>query len=382
MKINTTTTLAIAICCSILLFSCDSSSDSQSNKNKPLPAIGVPATDSLVYSFAFMGCNRVDRGDRHNKKATNKSTANLYALKRIYNDLCNHPNKPDAFFFLGDLVLGESTLQHLDKQLDAWLKLYKDQSFSNISNSGIELIAAPGNHEMLTYADHHVPGHDEWPLKGAEDIWLKYMNPFMPKDRDNVTGSDSMNNRSTFSFVRKNIGFIVMNTDTYNPPTKKNPWGLEGMIPTKWIVQKIKDYRNSPNIDHIFVLGHKPYYVYNKPETGHQGLPEGPVLWPEMMQNKVAAMLSAHVHDYQRMQPDTSGKGTYQIIAGNGGSQGQATFFGYTIINIYASGKVELLSRGYKKGTPYYEGSTPEAPFKIEDSTILTWEANANPYTL
>ncbi|WP_299253440.1 hypothetical protein [uncultured Aquimarina sp.] len=36
-------------------------------------------------------------------------------------------------------------------------------------------------------------------------------------------------------------------------------------------------------------------------------------------------MLSAYVHDYQRMQP--KGKGTYQIIAGNCGSDGSADFF-------------------------------------------------------
>ncbi len=89
-------------------------------------------------------------------------------------------------------------------------------------------------------------------------------------------------------------------------------------------------------------------------------------------------MLSAHVHDYQRMQP--GGDSTYQVIAGNGGSKGQAAFFGYSTINVYSSGKVQLVSKGFTKGNPYYSPTSPEAPFDIKDSTYLTFTPNANPY--
>lgn len=379
MKTNITILTILSICISAFILSCDNTTTNNSNNNTPQSLIdtSLPA-DSVIYSFAFMGCNRVDRGDRHNPKATNTSSANMYALKRIYDDVCNKTNKPDAFFFLGDLVVAESTTSNLNNQLNGWVKLYNDTAYSSMSTSGIEMVALPGNHEMLYYADHKIPHHNEWPLKGAEDIWLKYMSPYMPNDRDKVTGVDSMVNRSTFSFVRKNIGFIVMNTDTYNPPTATHPYGIEGVTPTNWIIKKVEEYRKHPNIDHIFVLGHKPYYVYNHPKTDHEGLPDGPIIWPELRKNNVAAMLSAHVHDYQRMQP--KGDSTYQIIAGNGGSPGQATFFGYTTINVYASGKIELKSEGYKIGTPYYTAPIPEVPFDTWDSTILTPTANANPY--
>ncbi|MDY8135799.1 metallophosphoesterase family protein [Aquimarina sp. 2201CG5-10] len=358
----------------LIVFSCNPTSK---KKEESVYENSKTIKDSVLYSFAFVGCNRIQYSDWHNDSATNASTANLSALKRIYNDMIDLKKKPSLFFFLGDLVLAESNTDNLDAQLEAWVKLYEDTSFSNISNSGIELVAVPGNHEMLYYKDYGVKGHDEWPLGGATKIWMKHMKSYMPKDRQHITGKDSLINQMTFSFTRNNVGFVVMNTDTYNPPTKENPYGLEGIIPTQWIINKIKEYRKDSNIDHVFVLGHKPYYVNGKPETGHKGFPEGPILWPELQNSEVIAMLSAHVHDYERMQPE--GKGTYQIIAGNAGSDGPAKFFGYSVINILNNGEVQLISRGFDKGKPYYK-DVPNNLFKVRDSTILTWAKNKNPY--
>lgn len=200
----------------------------------------------------------------------------------------------------------------------------------------------------------------------------------MPSDRKQIASSPNLDNRMTFSFTRNNIAFIVMNTDSYNPPTKQDPQGLEGLVPTDSIINLVNGFKADKAIEHIFVLGHKPYYVSGKSCTGHKGLPEGPVLWPAFNAVGVVAMLSAHEHDYQRWQlpADT---GTYQIIAGNGGSQGEAKFFGYSVINILKSGKVELVSRGFTKQHHYYRIPYP-INFTTRDSTILTWSKNANPY--
>ncbi len=333
--------------------------------------------DSIVFSFTFLGCNRVDRHQVGDTTATNASTANLSAMKRIWTEISDLKRKPDLFFFLGDMVLAESTTTKLENQLIAWKKLYYNTSFSPISKSNIEMVAIPGNHEMLYWHDYNVPHHDEWPLKGATQIWMKHMAEYMPKDRDYIKGNDSINNQMTFAFTRKNIGFVLMNTDTYNSPTKENPYGLEGQIPTQWIINKVGEYKKDPKIDHVFVLGHKPYYVSGKPETGHKGFPEGPVLWPKLVENKVVAMLSAHLHDYQRMQPGN--KGTYQVIAGNSGSPGSATFFGYSKIDIMSNGDVKLSSIGYDKGNPYYK-AMPNSPSTVRDETVLTWSKNVNPY--
>jgi hypothetical protein len=349
----------------LLLASCN---DSKKETDKPLAeSSAILTNDPVVYSFAFMGCNRVDRGD-----SSNASTANVLALQSIFNDITVLKNKPSVFFLLGDIVLGESDTKDLNSQLQAWLAQYKDTKFSSISTSGIEVVAVPGNHEMLDGS--------EKPLYGSADVWLKYMSPFMPSDRKQIANTASLDNRMTFSFVRNNTAFIVMNTDSYNPPTKQNPQGLEGIVPTDSILNWVNDFKANKAIEHIFVLGHKPYYVSGKSCTGHKGLPEGPVLWPAFNNAGVVAMLSAHEHDYQRWQlpADT---GTYQIIAGNGGSQGEATFFGYTIINILKSGKVQLVSRGFtkQKHGKYYRLPYP-VDFSTRDSTILTWSKNANPY--
>ncbi|WP_348702886.1 metallophosphoesterase family protein [Tenacibaculum sp. 190524A02b] len=365
----------------ILMLALSTISCSTSKKKKPKKLNKkekiLKKQDSILYSFVFLGCNRVDRHQVGDTTATNASTANLSAMKRIWTEVSSLERKPDLFFFLGDMVLAESTTENLENQLIAWNELYNNTKFSPISKAGIEMVAIPGNHEMLYWHDYNIPKHDEWPLKGATQIWMKHMAKYMPQDRDYIKGNDSINNQMTFAFKRKNIGFVLMNTDTYNAPTKENPYGLEGQIPTQWIIDKVTAYKNNPAIDHVFVLGHKPYYVSGKPETGHKGIPEGPVLWPKLKENKVVAMLSAHVHDYQRMQPDN--KGTYQIIAGNSGSPGEATFFGYSKIDILVSGNVKLTAMGYDVGNPYYK-AVPNNPSTVRDETILSWSANANPY--
>lgn len=355
-----------------LLASCENNTV-QTNPNANRPG---STQDSVLFRFVFMGCNRVDRHDSANPAATDASTANKYVLQRIFSEISQLPRQPELFFFLGDLVLGEEDTIKLDAQLSAWVALYRDTTFSAISATGIELVAVPGNHEMLFYKK--VPGdpaHSEWPLAGATKVWMNYMAPFMPADRDRVL-TDSLDNQMTFAFTRHNVGFIVMNTDTYNPPTGNHPLGQEGMIPTQWITDKIAAYRKDPKIEHIFILGHKPCYVDGQINTGHNGLPQGPTLWPIMNQYQVAAMLSAHVHDYQRVQPGNSG--AYQIIAGNGGSSGPAEFFGYTLITVLKNGQIELQSIGFDPGNPYYAPSS--APSTVRDKTILSRGNNANPY--
>jgi hypothetical protein len=346
----------------------------------------VVVIDSVIFSFSFVGCNRVNRGDAVDSVP---STANKYALQRIFKEVTELEEQPDLFFFLGDLVLAESTLPNLDTQLNAWLKLYESDS---ISNTKMEMVAVPGNHEML-YSKQVLKKKKknkkkkklskkdstwkEFPLLGSTDIWLNHMKSYMPSDRDQAPSSDTLDNRMTFSFTRYNVGFVVMNTDSYNPPTTEHPYGVEGMVPTQWIIDKVNEYKAESSIDHIFVLGHKPYYVNGEGETGHDGLPAGPVLWPALQNARVNSMLSAHKHDYQRWQPinDSLGGGTYQVIAGNGGSEGKAPFFGYSTISIMKSGKVNLNSVGFCIGNPYTE-AVPQNATLPRDEVTLTWELN------
>jgi hypothetical protein len=103
--------------------------------------------DSVLFSFVFMGCNRIDYNDVSEQ---NPSTANLAQLQRSFIEACAIKPKPTYFFFLGDLVLGlDKNPQVLESELKAWVNVYNDITFSPISKSGIQMVAVPGNHEML-----------------------------------------------------------------------------------------------------------------------------------------------------------------------------------------------------------------------------------------
>src|SRR6266849_6633317 len=57
----------------------------------------------VAYSFVFMGCNRVFKGD---KSADNPSTANLAQLQRSFTEIAALKPRPRFVVFTGDLVLG------------------------------------------------------------------------------------------------------------------------------------------------------------------------------------------------------------------------------------------------------------------------------------
>lgn len=354
--------LLLALCC--MLAAC-----SQGKKQSP----PTTSEDTIALSFAFIGCNRIAYKDR---KESNASKANVPALQRTFKELSAMKQKPDLLFFLGDMVLGEKDSSSLETQLAAWVAQYKDAKFSPIANSGIELVAATGNHEMLFY-DNANGG--EYPLQGATEVWLKYMTDYMPIDRDKVP-YDTLINGATFSFVRDSVAFVVMNTDTYNAAPAGQQFGEEGQVPADWINQQVSKYSTSEAIKHVFTLGHRPYYVDNQYDTLHGGFPDGPKVWPTMVQNKVVAMLTAHQHKYQRWQPE--GEGTYEVIAGQGGTYSGANtpqFYGYSLINIYKSGRIELVTKGWGLPNPTW-GSAPDNPTITRDSTTLTYTKNKYPY--
>jgi hypothetical protein len=329
--------------------------------------------DEIKLSFAFIGCNRISYTDR---KESNDSKANVPALQRIFKELAAMERKPELLFFLGDLVLGEQDTTNLEVQLAAWVEQYKDPSFSDISTSGIELVAVTGNHEMLFY---DVATKGEYPLEGATEDWLKNMGDYMPADRSKVP-YDTLINGATFSFVRDSIGFVVMNADTYNAPANGQEFGEEGRVPYQWVNGEIERLNQDANVKHLFAVGHRPYYVDGKYDTLHGGFPDGPKVWPTMMVNNVAALITAHQHKYQRWQPE--GQGIYEIIAGQGGTySGPDTpkFYGYSLINVYESGRIELITKGWDLPNPTW-GAAPQNPTTTRDSTTLTPAPNANPY--
>lgn len=359
------TSLLFSTMLMVSLFSCQNSEQPADGE-----ALVENANDSIVTSFVFVGCNRMQWNDTLPSQS-DASTANIDALKNIFTHVAASKQKTDYFFFLGDIVNGEATNAKLDSELKAWTQDYNNGVFSNFKASGITLIPVPGNHEMLTAKTKE---HGEIPLAGTTDTWMKYMEKYMPKNRDKITGSSASVNQMTYGFTNGNVAFIVMNTDTYNTI---DGTGVESHIPYDWVKKQVATYRKNPKIDHIFVMGHRPFYVGNpndngcKREYGHSGMgdsTQSDPVWQSFEDNEVASMLSAHVHQYQRMQPNSK---TYQLIAGNGGSAlnppNPPKYFGYTRINVWASGRIEMISEGYNAPTPYYK-AVPNPKWSIRDS--------------
>ncbi len=366
----------------LLLFSCNSkkSADKKTGAGEALVVTNAPAInpDSVLFSFVFMGCNRVDGKDTGNAN-TNASTANIPELQRTFNEIAGLDPKPAFYFFLGDAVLGlDKDTAVLGQQLQAWQQQYMSTSFSSLPASGIQLVALPGNHEML-FSKKHV----EQPNKHALQTWMNYMGAYMPTGVtiNRVGGKDSLDNLMTYSFTYNNTHFIMLNTDTYDKG------GTIGLAPSAWIVADILAARKDPSVKHIFLLGHKPAVV-TKPlyvPDGESTMDVSVVqaIWPVMDSNQVEAMLSAHSHQYDRLQPTVSG--SYQIIAGNGGSPYEhkaekdtaRQFFGYTIVYVMKNGQVQLQSMG--RSVPYknYLESVPASlPTTVRDNVNISWGTN------
>lgn len=375
----------------IVLAGCCSCNNNKSGNKEPITATeNITANDiavnpdSVLFSFVFMGCNRVDRKNTGDSN-TNASTANVPELQRTFNEIAALNPRPVYYFFLGDEVLGlEKDTSILSTQLQAWRQQYEDKIFSSLPSSGIQLVAIPGNHEML-YAEKTKKGkHEEVPNKHAIQTWMNQMDTYIPTGVtiNRVGGKDSLYNQMTYSFTYGNTHFILLNTDTYNKE------GIIGMAPADWVNTDIAAAKNDIAVQHIFLLGHKPavvsqpLYVYDGESTMDTAVVKA--IWPVMEANQVEAMLSAHSHQYDRLQPNANK--TYQVIAGNGGSPYEhkaskdtaRQFFGYTIVYVMKNQQVILQSMGRSVPSDNYLESIPASlPTGIRDQVMISWGTNA-----
>ncbi|HXD94566.1 MAG TPA: metallophosphoesterase, partial [Bacteroidia bacterium] len=319
--------------------------------------------DSVDFSFVFMGCNRVaDTG----AALTNATTANVFQLQRTFNEVAAMKIKPKFFFFLGDLVLGlDTTKDYLSTQLKAWVQQFQSDTFSAMPNSGIRLVAVPGNHEMLYKVKSSKSNSEkesskknkkeEQPWASAPAVWRSIMQSFSIQPPDDYGISYNTNDSLTYSFNYKNTHFVLVNTDTYYATQADTP----GLVPATWIVNDITAARAQNPNQHIFVMGHKPaQIIYDSILTPQKAskkddiikLDSATVIWTAMQNNKVEAMLTAHRHEFLVTQP-TPGQ-TTQIIAGNGGSLYESAlpinnqFFGYTKVYVMKNGHVHARSFG------------------------------------
>ncbi|MDE3236599.1 MAG: metallophosphoesterase [Bacteroidota bacterium] len=321
-----------------------------------------PVTDSLLFSFVTVGCNRVDKKD---VSVSNPSTANVIQLKRTFSDILELKPLPKFLFFMGDMVLGYTgnDTAALRNELTAWAHLYEE---SGLKQEGVVLIPMPGNHESLLAKKSSAS-------IAAEAVWVSVMKPYIqnnngpvPGGADNVQTDQS---RLTYSFNYTNTHFVVINTDAV---------GKESQIPYRWIYNDIAFARSS-GYTHIFSFGHKPAIAFPGEDGISSGYPAGlDSFWAAHEDNHAEAYFSAHNHVYYRTRP-TNGK-TWQIISGNGGSplsnyinSSSQRNFGFVLVSVYKSGKV--ISEAYGRDVPVagYLADPSSYLTTVRDSVEITW---------
>ena len=323
---------------------------------QPAPA---PATvrDTLAYSFAVLGCNRIDKSDLN--LAANPSTANVPQLTRTYADLAALKPVPDYLFFMGDLVLGYSPdTAVIGRELRTWVALYRAAPFSR---TGIRMVAMPGNHEVMS-------GKNQPSYLGAEQVWRAALRPYLAGNNGPPAGGPDRlatdQSQLSHSFDCKQSHFVVLNTD---------PVGAEATAPLDWLGRDLAAAR-ARGSKHLFTLGHKPAL----PAPGGDGLRNGGSVWDVLDANHAEAMLAAHNHLYYRIQVPP--RHPWQLIAGNGGSVLDASaypnkaFFGFTLVKVFTNGKVMAYSYGRDLPASGYLGPTASSATTVRDSVDITWK--------
>jgi hypothetical protein len=313
-------------------------------------------SQQLDYSFAVVGCNRVDYLDTASTTGTayssGMSTANVYQLNRLFTDVSQISPLPKYLFLTGDIVMGYiNDTVALAKQLNNWKLIYQAHP---LSTSGIQLVVIPGNHETQDKAA------GKKSFAAAERTFLRVMAPYIiGNNGPGIGGLDNLvtdQSKLTYSFNNGCDHFVVIDTD---------PVGKDGRVPYKWLANDIKNAR-AANARHIFALGHKPAYSSPlKPLDGLEAfIPERDSMWKYLENYQCDAMFAAHEHLWDTIHPH-AGK-TWQVIAGNGGSKVETTwmgagqsYFGFTLISVYINNEVNLKSYGRDADMANYQLPTP-----------------------
>ena len=325
---------------------------------QPQPAPTTSAVrDTLAYSFAVLGCNRIDNSDL--SLATNPSTANVPQLTRTYADLAALKPVPDYLVFMGDMVLGYSPDSAvIGRELRAWVGLYRA---APLSRTGIRMVAMPGNHEVMS-------GKNQPSYLGAEQAWRAALRPYLAGSNGPPAGGPDRlatdQSQLSYSFDYKQSHFVVLNTD---------PVGAEATAPLDWLGRDLAAAR-ARGSKHLFALGHKPAI----PAPGGDGLRNGGGIWDVLDANHAEAMLAAHNHLYFRVQSPP--RHPWQVVAGNGGSILDAgaypnnVFFGFTLVKVFTNGKVMAYSYGRDLPSNGYLGATAGTPTTLRDFIDITWK--------
>jgi len=337
-----------------------------------------------LYSFVYLGCNRLDRHDEQ----LFPSSANVPQLKQTFEDISKLTPTPGLFIFVGDLVVNEigDDGATLNRQLNAWTPLYTNSPLAAQKNETV-FIPIMGNHESDVYSSKY---NYEYPNSANAKIWIKWMekNGFDtfagngPGKNDMQPDSlvENNNQKLTYSFNKGTIHFIVLNTDTFTTtPSEEHPeLPTNGWVAYNWVKKDLEKAEKDSSISHIVVLGHKPLASTDS-DTNIINTVNHP-LAKKLTQlfadsKKFTAYFCAHSHswNYQVLKPESGQGSVPQVIAGNAGSPLTPTwkpkggvYFGFTEVRIYQDGTTGIIS--YRRPVPApYDSSTgvePATPMK------------------
>ncbi len=380
--------LFIALILSITLFvaaGCNSGSSDAGT------SAGYNTDDGLKLRFAALGDTQMGT-DWLGMQATNPSSTNIPQFRQTIIDINSTSPASQIIFLTGDIVLNfaNDNGETLKGQLNAWQDVYSTLPVTN----KIRLLPIPGNHES-DFED--VSANAQAPNPGAINEWLAW---FVQNGYDFDAGNgptpsganpDSLvrdESKLTYSFNMGDIHFIVINTDTLTTKTDATTGlVLTGWIPVNWIEEDIKKAQLNPSISTIIPVGHRPVEIpaYATEDAGIINTTEFPLasrLSRVMSENsKVKLYLVSHCHSWDATKLN-NGEGVWQLIAGNGGApleQGWnptgGVYFGYSIIDIFESGKIVV--HNYGRDLPpspqkFYEGTpVPPEPATLRGDLLI-----------
>lgn len=331
---------------------------------------GTGGGETLETSFAFVGCNRVDKAD---VASAGPSTANVAQLSQTFSDVVSLAPSPPLFFFTGDLVLGlDPNVVSLANELEAWAALYENDPSGFAAK--VSLVALPGNHEMLAKSKGL-----EISNGGADSLFTAWL---VKHHLDGFAGNGPVNaspnadalvddqSRLTYSFDRGASHYVVLNTDTWTSiPDASMQHTRIGWVALHWLAADLAQAEANPAIAHVFVFGHKPIASPAGDTSADATIDAS--LAPDLAalldaSTKVRGYFCAHAHRWDASRLPGS-RGVYQVVAGNGGSPPAGSWatptFGFTEVRVYSTGRVGVVRHDRPVPSPYDAAATvPSTP--------------------
>ncbi len=333
--------------------------------------------DTLDVSFAFTGCNRLQKADWDPQ--SNPSSANLSQLRQTFADVSALATPPKLFFFTGDLVLGlNSDTTLLEGQLDAWAHLFASDP-SGIAKK-TALVPLVGNHEMLQKVASASGAKTELQATAADGVWTSWLGANKLDARagngptnapPNADALEDDQSKLTYSFDEGDVHYVVLNTDTWTSTSDAASGSTQiGWIALHWLEADLAAAQANAKTRHIFLLGHKPIVSPVPTPAPEDAINSTFTVSLESLltqTGKVRGYLCAHAHQWDaRKLPGAGSHDVYQIIAGNGGSQLETawspSFYGFTVARVYASGRVGITSYQRPVPTPYTGAARTAVP--------------------